>query len=103
MSGKSSAKKVNSPRVEMSAERIARIAEAKQQFLSFALNMSWQLAVTILVPVIIGVQLDNHFDSAPVWTLVALSLAVLMACGVVAKTLHAVKIAQAGSKKRNSK
>ncbi|MGZ6004676.1 MAG: AtpZ/AtpI family protein [Candidatus Saccharimonadales bacterium] len=101
MSGKPSGKKVKSPRVETSADRLARIADAKQQFLDSALNMSWQLAVTIIVPVIIGVQLDNHFKSAPAWTLGALFLAVFMACGVVVKTLHGVKTAQSDNDKRS--
>ena len=89
------------PRVEASAKRLASIADAKQQFLDSALNMSWQLAVTIVVPVIIGVKLDDHFNSSPAWTLGALFLAVFMACGVVVKTLRGVKVAQ--SSKRVSK
>lgn len=93
-------RKVAGPRTEDSAERLAQIADAKQQFLDSALNMSWQLAVTIIVPVIIGVQLDKHFNSAPAWTLGALFLAVFMACGVVVKSLHGVKLAQAKRSKR---
>lgn len=99
MSGKPSPKKVNDPRTEMSADRLARIAEAKQQFLASALNMSWQLAATIIVPVFIGVQLDSRYDSSPQWTLVALFVAVVMAGGVVWKTLNLVKTKQAESKK----
>src|SRR5436190_4801209 len=88
MSGKPSSKKVISPRVETSAERLARIAEAKQQFLGAALNMSWQLALTIIIPVVIGVQLDNRYHSSPSWTLGLLFLGVFMSCGVVVKTIR---------------
>ena len=101
MSGKPSGKKVTSPRVETSAERLASIADAKQQFLASALNMSWQLAVTIIVPVIIGVQLDDHFKTSPSYTLGALFLAVFMASGVVVKTVRGVKVAQIEPKKRS--
>ena len=84
---------------ETSVERLAKIADAKQQFLYSALNMSWQLAVTIIVPVIIGVSLDNHFHSSPNWTLGLLFLGVFMSCGVVVKTLRGVKMAQNNPKK----
>lgn len=99
MSKTNTKRKVAGPRVDPSAERLAAIADAKLQFLDSALNMSWQLAVTIIVPLIIGVKLDDHFHSAPSWTLGALFLAVFMACGVVVKTLRGVKIAQAQPKK----
>ncbi len=106
MSGSAGRKKVKSPRIEMSVEQLQKIADAKQQFLSSALNMSWQLAVTILVPVFIGVQLDKRFDSAPSYTLGALFLAVFMATGVVVKTLRGVKVDQTtkqGGKVNNAK
>jgi F0F1-type ATP synthase assembly protein I len=94
MSKTQTQRKVVDPRPETSAERLAKIAIAKQQFLDAALNMSWQLAVTIIVPVFIGAQLDKRFKSEPTWTLVALFLAVAMAAGVVVKTLRSVKANQ---------
>jgi predicted F0F1-ATPase subunit len=94
MSGQSSRKKVQNPRVETSAERLARIATAKQQFLDAALNMSWQLAITIIVPVIIGVQLDNHYHSSPAWTLGLLFIGVFISCGVIVKTIRGVNVKQ---------
>ena len=99
MSGKTRPKKVKSPRTATSAVDLKLVADAKQQFLDSALNMGWQLAVTIIVPVIIGVQLDDHFKTTPAWTLGALFLAVFMSCGVVVKTLHGVKNAQSQPKK----
>lgn len=33
-----------------------------------ALNMSWQLAIVVLVPLLVGVKLDKHFHSLPLWT-----------------------------------
>ncbi len=82
------------PRRDTSAARLAQIADAKQQFLDAALNMSWQLAVTIILPVIIGVQLDSHFHTSPSWTLGLLFLGVFIACGVVIKTIRGIKLAQ---------
>jgi F0F1-type ATP synthase assembly protein I len=102
MSGQSSRKKVKDPSIEKSAEYLARVADAKQQFLSAALNMSWQLAITIIVPVVIGVELDNHFHSSPSWTLGGLFLGVFMSCGVVVKTIRGVQADQAGNVKKDN-
>jgi hypothetical protein len=98
---KDTGRKVSDPRSDGSAERLTQIAVAKQQFMDAALNMGWQLAVTIIVPVYIGVRLDDHFHSSPSWTLGALFLAVFMSCGVVWKALHGVTVAQ--SKTGNNK
>ncbi len=46
-----------------------------------ALNMSWQLAIVILIPVVGGYQLDKHFDMT-LFTFVGLGLA-FIGSGVV--------------------
>lgn len=46
-----------------------------------ALNMSWQLAIVILVPVVGGYQLDKRLDTS-IYTFVGLFLA-LIGSGVV--------------------
>ena len=96
-------RKAADPRTDGGVERLAQIADAKQQFMDAALNMGWQLAVTIIVPVFIGVQLDDRYHTSPSWTLAALFLAVAMSCGVVWKALHSVTIAQATPKKGKKK
>ena len=35
-----------------------------------ALDMSWRLAIVVLVPIIIGFELDKHLGSAPALTIV---------------------------------
>lgn len=50
-------------------------------FLVMALNMSWQLALAILIPVIGGVQLDETLDTT-LFTFVGLAVA-FVATGVV--------------------
>ena len=87
------------PRSDGSAARLAQISDAKQQFVDAAINMGWQLAITILVPVFIGVQLDKHFNSSPSYTLAALFLAVFMSCTVVWKTIKGVSRPQAAAPK----
>lgn len=76
-------------------ERSAAIFAAKQQFISSTINMGWQMALTVLVPVFIGVKLDSHFHTTPSYTLAALVLAVAGAVIVVGNTLKQVKRDQA--------
>ncbi len=79
-------------------ERSMAVMAARQDFLNAALNMSWQLALTILVPVFIGTKLDAHFHSSPSYTLASLVIAVALAVAVVAKTLKGVAKNQAEDK-----
>ena len=52
--------------------------QEKQQFVALALNMSWQLALVVLVPVVIGVQLDKHAaGDSYAYTFVGLGIALL--------------------------
>jgi F0F1-type ATP synthase assembly protein I len=67
---------------EKTVDRTAEIARARGEFLSAALSMSWQLAVVVLLPLLGGHALDNHFRSSPVWTIVGFVIAVLLG-GVV--------------------
>ena len=46
-------------------------------FITMALDMSWRLAVVILVPVIAGAELDKHFKTSPAWLIVGLVLAMI--------------------------
>ena len=48
-----------------------------------ALNMSWQLAIVVLVPILGGYALDTHFKSLPLWTAVGFVLAMLSMVAVV--------------------
>lgn len=65
---------------------------ARKAFVSTAANMGWQLAFTVLLPLIIGVKLDERFDSAPSYTLAALILAIGFAVMVVARTIKQVGV-----------
>jgi F0F1-type ATP synthase assembly protein I len=44
-------------------------------FISAALDMSWRLAIVVLVPIIGGFKLDQHFNTAPKLTVVGFLLA----------------------------
>jgi F0F1-type ATP synthase assembly protein I len=83
-------------------ERNMVVMAARQDFMNAAFSMGWQLALTILVPVFIGVKLDDRFDSAPSYTLAALFLAIGMGAWVVWRTIKEINTSQAkkGTKKK---
>lgn len=53
-----------------------------------ALNMSWQLAIVVLVPILGGFALDEHFNDLPLWTGVGFVLAMIGMALVVWRQLQ---------------
>lgn len=45
-------------------------AELRAIFMQMAIQMSWQLALVVVVPIVGGYMLDGHYHTAP-WLLVA--------------------------------
>lgn len=64
-------------------------AEQRSQFFTMALDMSWQLAVVVLLPVVGGHYLDEHLKTSPLWTLAGLGLAFVMSGVVMWQALQA--------------
>lgn len=50
-------------------------AQRRNAFLVMVLDMSWRLAVVVLIPIIGGAELDKHFGTRPLWTLVGVGVA----------------------------
>lgn len=51
------------------------VSNPKRDFYLAATNMSWQLAVVVLVPIIGGFKIDQHLHSLPVGTIIGFILA----------------------------
>lgn len=79
------------------------VLSARKDFINATLNMGWQLAFTILVPVFIGAKLDDKFNSSPSYTLAALFIAIGFAGAVVARTLKQITKEQATTKEKTTK
>ena len=60
----------------------------RQTFFVMALNMSWQLAVVVLLPVIGGAELDKHLGTRYIFTLIGLLVAVVASSVVVWRALQ---------------
>lgn len=55
--------------------KFEQAAYQQNLFIMMALSMSWQLAIVVIVPLVGGYKLDQHFDSSPLYTLAGLALA----------------------------
>lgn len=85
-------RKKPAPVAKNEIDRSLAIFAARKDFVVTTVNMGWQLAITVLVPVFIGVKLDDYFDSQPSYTLAALFIAIGMAVMVVARTIKQVGV-----------
>ena len=65
---------------------VADSKDASQVFISMAVDMSWKLAIAVLVPVILGAELDKrHKDSH--WFLIGgLVIAIILATLVIKRS-----------------
>ncbi len=84
-------RKSSAPVAQDDIGRSLTVLAARRQFITAAMSMGWQLAGMVIIPVIIGVKLDDRFQTTPSYTLVALVLAVGGAVFVVANTIKQVK------------
>lgn len=61
----------------------------RRLFLVAVLDMSWQLAIVVLVPIIAGVELDKKFGTGNTLLFVGLGLAVVLSTVVMWRTIQA--------------
>ena len=55
----------------------------RRNFLVYAANMSWQLAVVVVVPIALGAWLDKKFAVGNLWVFVGLGFALVASTAVV--------------------
>ncbi len=94
--GKAAARKVTPTTVvEDDIEKRLATINAGSQFIGATLNMGWRLALTVLVPLIGGIQLDKHLHSSPSFTLGGMMLAAAAGSAAVWATIKQVNAEQA--------
>lgn len=76
-------------------QRMMAVVEAKNRFFASTLGMGWRLAITILVPLLAGVKLDQHFKTTPSLTLTGFMFAIAGGAAVVWNTVKEVNADQA--------
>ena len=67
-------KQTKAPQTPSPTKQVDR-SSPKREFLVAATNMSWQLAIVVLVPIIGGFELDKKLDTLPALTVVGFFLA----------------------------
>lgn len=67
-------KQTTAPQTPSPKKRVEQ-PDPKREFLVAAMNMSWQLAIVVLVPVIGGFKLDEKFDVLPAFTIAGFFIA----------------------------
>lgn len=83
-------RKLDAPVAQSELDRSMTVMAARRQFVSTALTMGWQLAGMVIIPVVIGVKLDDRLGSTPSYTLAALVLATGGAVWVISNTIKQV-------------
>ena len=68
---------------------------AKRQFLAATSNMGWRLALTVVIPIVAGVKIDDHFNTTPSFTLLGVMIAAVAGCTAVWTTVKEVNREQA--------
>ncbi|MES2971244.1 MAG: AtpZ/AtpI family protein [Patescibacteria group bacterium] len=76
---------------------------AKRQFLAATTNMGFRLAVTVVIPIVAGVKIDERFKSAPSFTLLGLMIATVAGCAAVWATIKEVNQEQAEQDSKSKK
>lgn len=81
------------------------VIDAKNMLFSSLINMGLRLAVMVLVPIFIGVQLDKRLDTSPNFTLGMFFIAIAGASYLIWKTYASMQREQllADMKKSNRK
>lgn len=68
---------------------------AQKQFFGATFTLGWRLAITVLIPLIAGIKLDQHFHSSPSYTLAGFMIAAAAGAYAVWATVKEVNKEQA--------
>lgn len=92
--GKAAAKKTVTT-ADDNAQQYLAVLDVKNKFMMATLGMGWRLAITVLVPLIAGIKLDDRFNTSPSYTLAGFMLAAAGGAAVVWSTVKEVTAEQA--------
>jgi F0F1-type ATP synthase assembly protein I len=74
---------------KVGSEKVSRNDDTRRLFFISALNMSWQLAIAVLVPVVGGFKLDQVFNTLPGLTIIGFIMAIVGMVVIVQKQIRA--------------
>jgi F0F1-type ATP synthase assembly protein I len=77
--------------VKSAAKKAADIGQQRSNktvLLMASLDMSWRLAIAVLVPIIAGFELDKHLKTTPALTIVGFVVAMVATFFILKRTLE---------------
>lgn len=83
------------PAANNSQVKVGKPEEPKSVFVTMALDMSWRLAIAVLVPIIGGFELDSKLGTTPLLTVLGFVIAMAGFGLVIWRTLQAANQAPA--------
>lgn len=95
-------KKTTTPK-EDEIQQLLETQAAKSQFFGATLNLSWRLALVVLIPVIGGVKLDQRFNKSPSFVLAGLVIAGFGAAMTISSTVREVNELQSQENKNEKR
>jgi len=89
--------------VEQDAQSLISVFEARKLFLTSTIDMSWKLALSIILPLGLGIKLDKTYDTEPLFIFVGLVIGVIAGGLVVWKSVQNVEntVNKTETEKRN--
>lgn len=91
----SGSKNSDKPPSKTQHDQLESAYKQRSLFIVLAANMTWQLAVAVLLPLLGGYYLDQYFHSAPWLLAIGCLLAVL---GVIGVMINIVRMANSQTK-----
>lgn len=79
------------------------VINARSMMVSNIIGLGWRLALMVLVPIFVAVQLDKKFDSKPSLTLAAFFVAIFGAGLLIYKTFAQMQADQAKADAKEAK
>jgi len=86
--------------IEQDARSLVSVFEARRLFLTSTIDMSWKLALSVMIPLGAGIKIDQHYGTEPAFIFAGLLLGVIAGGLVVWKTVQKVDetVNKAGTK-----
>ena len=81
--------------VDEKVVQASKVLAARQLFVTATVNMGLRLAITVVIPIVGGAKLDEHFKSSPLFTLIGMVIAAGAGSAAVWATIKQVNRAQA--------
>ena len=83
-----------------SEDKLVESVYQRGLFLNMALNMSWQLAIVVIVPIVGGHELDIHLETTPWLTIVGTVIAAMGVFMILRQTVKAAAVRISAPKAR---